>query len=362
MGRAAGSRAMAKRVRVRLVSFVASATLFAGAPAAGADGWRVPARALPLPRAASEALRRTLAAGAPPDVAAARRGAPATDAEWRKAAASRAGERAARTRALAARLRVSIESDRVAGVPVWWLRPAKVAPAQSGHLFVHLHGGAYVFNGGLGGAVEGVLIAARARIPVLSIDYRMAPAHPCPAAIEDVVAVYRRLLRDRRAPSIALGGTSAGGGLTLAATLELKRLGVELPAALFAGTPWADLTKTGDTLFSNEGVDHVLVTYDGALAGAARLYAAGRDLRDPLVSPLYGDLRGFPPTLLVTGTRDLLLSDTARVHRKLRSAGVEAELDVYEGLSHADYVSAIDSPESREVFAELGAFLARHLR
>lgn len=354
---------MGNSPRLRRASLAAAAGLAVAALAyAGrATGWRVPERALPLPAAASEELRHALAAVRPPDVAAARRSVPRSDAEWRKAASSSAARRAASVEALARRLHVSVELDRIAGVAVRWLRPAGVAPEHRRHLFVQLHGGGYVFNGGVAGIAEGVLIAARVRIPVLAVDYRMPPDHPFPAAVDDVVAVYRALLQERPAATIALGGTSAGGGLTLAATLELARLGVDLPGALFAGTPWADLTKTGDSLFANEGVDHVLVTYDGVLGAAARLYAAGRNLRDPLLSPVYGDMRGFPPTYLVTGTRDLFLSDTARVHRKLRSAGVEAELDVYEGLSHADYLLVADSPESRQVHAELGAFLARHL-
>ena len=164
-----------------------------------------------------------------------------------------------------------------------------------------------------------------------------------------------------RPAALALGGTSAGGGLTLAAVHRFLALGLDVPGALYAGTPWADLTKTSDTLFTNEAVDRVLLTYDGLLRAAAELYADGHDLKDPLLSPVYGDFAGFPPTYLVTGTRDMLLSDTARTHRKLRAAGAVADLNVYEGVSHADYLLVPDSPESKEVYAELNAFLLRHL-
>ena len=105
----------------------------------------------------------------------------------------------------------------------------------------------------------------------------------------------------------------------------------------------------------------MLVQYDGFLEGAAKLYADGRDLKDPLLSPVYGDFEGFPPTYLVSGTRDMLLSDTARVHRKLRAAGVIADLNVYEGMSHAGYMIAGNTPESRQVYSELNDFLLRHL-
>jgi len=103
------------------------------------------------------------------------------------------------------------------------------------------------------------------------------------------------------------------------------------------------------------------VTYDGLLKGAALLYADGHDLKDPLISPVYGDFEGFPPTYLITGTRDIFLSDTARTHRKLRAAGVVADLHVYEGVAHADYLILVDSPESKDMFQEVGAFFKKHL-
>ena len=108
-------------------------------------------------------------------------------------------------------------------------------------------------------------------------------------------------------------------------------------------------------------VDNVLVAADGRCDAMARLYANGHDLKDPMLSPVYGDMRGFPPTLLTTGTRDLLLSNTVRVHRKLRQAGVDAELHVYEGQSHAHYMRDVNAPETREAFEEIAKFFQRHL-
>ncbi len=134
-----------------------------------------------------------------------------------------------------------------------------------------------------------------------------------------------------------------------------------LPAALGLGTPWADLSKTGDTLYTCEDIDQVLLRYDGVLGAAARLYAAGRDLADPQISPVNGDFVGFPPTILIAGTRDMLLSATVRVHRKLRQADVDADLHVFEGLSHGFYLARPDAPESREAFAEIAAFFAARL-
>jgi monoterpene epsilon-lactone hydrolase len=208
---------------------------------------------------------------------------------------------------------------------------------------------------------EAILVAQRAKIPVLSIDYRMPPEHPFPAAVDDVAAVWKSLLEERDAKSMALGGTSAGGGLVLASTHRFIELGIPVPGALFAGTPEADLTKTGDSYFTNEGVDYILVTYEGILAGAAKLYTGDHSMTNPLISPVYGDFTGFPPTYLVSGTRDMFLSNTVRTHRKLRTAVVVADLNVYEGFSHGEYMAVIDSAESQQVDAELGAFLLEHL-
>jgi acetyl esterase/lipase len=134
-----------------------------------------------------------------------------------------------------------------------------------------------------------------------------------------------------------------------------------LPAALMVGTPWSDLSKTGDSYFTNAGVDNGLVAYEGLLEAAAHLYADGRDLKDPLLSPVYGEFAGFPPTLLTTGTRDLFLSNTVRVHRKLRRAGIVAQLDVYEGQAHGSRYLTADAPETQELFGEMARFFDSHL-
>ena len=134
-----------------------------------------------------------------------------------------------------------------------------------------------------------------------------------------------------------------------------------MPAAIAPGTPWSDLTKTGDTYFTNEMLDNVLVSDDGWLGDAAKLYANGHDSKDPMLSPVYGDFRGFPPTILTSGTRDLFLSNTVRVHRAMRAAGVDAELQVFEGQSHGQYQADPSSPESKEYFAEVARFFDRHL-
>ena len=160
---------------------------------------------------------------------------------------------------------------------------------------------------------------------------------------------------------MAIFGTSTGGGMTLAMVLRAKAEKLPLPGAIAPGTPWADLGKVGDTYETNEWIDNRLVTWDGWLGRAAKLYAAGRDLKDPQLSPIYGDFSGFPPAILTSGTRDLFLSNTVRAHRKLRRAGVVAELHVYEGQSHAQYMADAAAPETKEAFTEIARFFDAHL-
>ena len=328
--------------------------LVAALPAAAQESgsWAIGERVLPPPAGASEQLQAALAAVSAPNVAASKQQTPQSDEQWlmmQKATAN------ADLDQVASGFGVSIEKGDIEGVAVYHVTPKKADPRHADHVFLHVHGGGYVLNGGDASVSEAAMVAAAAGMRALSVDYRMPPEHPFPAAVEDVVTVYRHVLEHHSAKSVAIGGTSAGGGLSLAAVHRFIALGLDVPGAIYAGTPWADLTKTSDSLFTNEGIDRILVTYDGFLGAAARLYADGHDLKDPLLSPVYGDFEGFPPTYLITGTRDMFLSDTARTHRKLRAAGVVADLHVYEGVAHADYLILAGSPESNNVFAEVSA-------
>lgn len=148
----------------------------------------------------------------------------------------------------------------------------------------------------------------------------MPPDHPFPAGLDDCLAAYRALLNDHPPESIVIGGVSAGGNLVAALVLRARDEGLPLPAAVVMMTPAVDLTESSDSLHTNQGLDFLL---SGSGMPAFLLYAGDHDLTNPLVSPIYGDFsKGFPPTILTTGTRDLLLSDTVRMHRALRSAGV----------------------------------------
>jgi monoterpene epsilon-lactone hydrolase len=318
---------------------------------------RVSEREIPVPASVSSELQSSIL-DMPPIT---RVKTPTNTAEWKVLQKSRNGVRSANIMDIANTLKVQIENRIVDGIPVIQLTPAIISPENTDRTFLYLHGGAYVFGKADAGLFEGIIIANRLNIPVVCIDYRMPPNAPFPAAIDDVIIVYQHMLETRLPGSIIIGGTSAGGGLAFAAVHKMRELELATPAAIYGGTPWVDLTKTGDTLFTNSGLDRILGDYDGLLKAAALLYAGGHDLRDKLLSPVYGEFEAFPPAFLVTGTRDLFLSDVARIHRKLRASMVKADLHVYEGMSHADYLVASTSPESLDLYRQLSAFVDEHL-
>ncbi len=287
---------------------------------------------------------------------------PETDAEWKDFVKKIADAGSASLPDLRERMGVDVTPGIMAGVPVFSVTPRNLPPENAGRILLHFHGGGYVLNPGEAGTQEAILMAGIGGFKVLSVDYRMAPDFPYRAAMDDAFAVYRELLKTTPAGKIGVFGTSTGGGMTLALALRVKSGGLPLPAALAPGTPWTDLTKTGDSYFSNEGVDNTLVSYDGWLGEAAKLYAGKNDLKDPFLSPVYGDVSGFPPTLLTSGTRDLFLSNTVRMHLKLREAGVAADLIVFEGMSHAQYHMLPHAPETRFHFTELAKFFSRQLK
>lgn len=258
-------------------------------------------------------------------------------------------------------LGVTIEPTTVGGVGAFVLTPKHIPPAHANQLVFQIHGGGYVHCPGEAGTGEAMLMAAYGGYRVLAIDYRMPPDAPYPAAMDDVTAAWRALVRTEDPHRIGVEGTSTGGGMTLSLMLRLKEEGLPLPGAIAPGSPWSDMTETGDSYKTNEWVDNVVVSYSGYLSEAARLYAGGHDLKDPQLSPIYGDFGGLPPAILTSGTRDLFLSNTVRAHRKLREAGVEASLQVYEGLSHSQYLFDQGAPVTKEVFREITRFFDIHL-
>jgi monoterpene epsilon-lactone hydrolase len=329
-----------------------------GAANATAGPRTVPGRAIPVPPTASPEFQMSIAA---PYRSPAWNANPKSADEWRELVNRLAAAGAAGLPALREKLGVTSTSAVMAGVKAWIIQPKVVPAANANRLLVHVHGGGYVYNPGEAGTAEAILMAGFGGFKVISFDYRMPPDAPYPAAMDDAMAVYRAALAMERPENIALVGTSTGGGMILAMILRAKAEGLPLPAAIAPGTPWSDLTETGDTYKTNEWLDNVLVSYKGYLQHAARIYANGRDLKDPQLSPIYGDFHGFPPAILISGTRDLFLSNTVRTHRKLRQAGVDAQLHVFEGMSHAQYLFNADAPETQETFAEIARFFDARL-
>ncbi len=323
--------------------------------------WLIGPRTLPPPAGASDLLRDAIANTPQPDPAVMQI-EPKSEAEWLEVIAQLDEGKVDMARDISEQFSVSVEHDTIEGVNVYHVTPAEIDPVLEDKLFVHTHGGAFVLNGGEAGTIEAMVIAHLAKVRVLSIDYRMPPLHPAPTARNEVMTVYLHLLKQRQAQKIALGGSSGGANLTMGMVQHMIELGVDVPGVLFLGTPGADMSKTGDSYYINDGIDRNVVTYDGFIEATVRLYANGRDLKDPLVSPLYGDFHGFPPTFLVTGTRDLLMSNTVRTHIKLRQTGVVADILVYEGMAHADYMADLAAQETQHAFAELNAFLLQHLQ
>lgn len=176
--------------------------------------------------------------------------------------------------------------------------PNRIDERFADRVFVHSHGGAWVFGGGDSALREAVWLAHGLGVKVVSVDYRRPPLHPFPAAIDDTVAVWQAVIENQGAAKTALFGTSAGGNIALATTLKLKKLGQPLPGSVFAGTPATDLANISDTWHTLEGLDP-LGGRKGMIAGAFDLYIGKEDPANPLLSPVNGDLAGFPPTILI---------------------------------------------------------------
>jgi acetyl esterase/lipase len=252
-------------------------------------------------------------------------------------------------------LPVAVEEASIAGVPTFILRAEDAASGQEAPIYLDIHGGGLTI--GNGEACRRMTSAGAMTTGLVhwAVDYRMPPLHPYPAALDDCMAVYVALLGERSPQDIFVGGASAGGNLAAALIARAKDEGLPMPAGLVLLTPEVDLTESGDSFETNRVADNVL----GSLMQANLLYANGRDLSDPYISPLFADVAGFPPTFVQAGTRDLYLSNAVRMHRKLRASGVEADLHVFEAMPHGGFGGA---PEDIELRREVRRFLDAHRR
>jgi acetyl esterase/lipase len=249
---------------------------------------------------------------------------------------------------------VNVEEATTAGVRTDIITPLTMPAENRGRVLINLHGGG--FNSDSGSLIEGVPIASLAKMKVVSVYYRLAPENPFPAAVDDVVAVYKELLKTYKPHSIGIFGTSAGAILTGEVTIRFKQLGLPLPGALGVFSGLADFSRPGDSwqLFTLNGFPGALQPTDANHPHDDQ-YVGKTDRRDPVLSPLFADLRGMPPSLLVTSTRDILLSSTTIFHRALLHEGNDAQLVVFEALPHAFWYH-FQLPETKEALELMAKF------
>lgn len=282
---------------------------------------------------------------------------PASDkAAWKARAEAPDPVRQKMAEDMIANANATIETTEIAGVICYDCLAAGQDSANA-PVYLFVHGGAFVSGGGDFAKGQGARNADGLGLRCISVDYRMPPDHPFPAAPEDVVAVYRSLIEQVDPARIVLGGASAGGNIAASATLMIRDRGLPPPAGVVLLTPEVDLTESGDTFQTNEMLDTVLKR---GLPEANALYADGHDLTDPYLSPLFADFAlGFPPTLIQSGTRDLFLSNSVLIHRALRKAGIAADLHVWEAMPHGGFLLGTPAPENDEIRAEVSDFIRR---
>lgn len=235
-----------------------------------------------------------------------------------------------------------------------WLTPEQ----PSGITILYLHGGGYYFCSPA--THRGIVfpLARRSGARTFSLDYRLAPEHPFPAALYDALAAYRTLLADGVLPErLVIAGDSAGGGLALATLLALRDAGDPLPAGAVAFSPWTDLAATGASITTNEGRDPMF--HGSAFAPAGKLYAGETDIRHPYVSPLYGRFEGLPPLFIQIGDTEVLLDDSTRVAEKARVAGVRVELNILPKMPHVFQMFAPFVPEANRALEQAAGFVRR---
>jgi len=239
------------------------------------------------------------------------------------------------------------------GVRVLVITPRGYAKSNDGKMAMYIHGGGYALKSALDASA--VLMSSALGLRVFSIEYRLAPEHPFPEALRQCLAVYEELVQEFDPQDTVMLGGSAGGGLVLATLLSARDNGLPLPKAVGLFSPWSDLTRTGDSYYANEGRDPIL-KWEGNIEYFAASYAGGNDPRQPLLSPVYGDYTGFPSTMIISGTRDLFLSNSVRLSRVMQRAGVVVELQIWDEMFHG-FDLMPDLPEGKEARQTMSTFL-----
>ena len=243
------------------------------------------------------------------------------------------------------------------GVEAEWIHPSE-APKE--RVLLYLHGGAYVMGSCNTHRALTAYVSRACGMRGLLLNYRLAPEHPFPAAVDDAVAAYRWLLNNSyEASNIIFAGDSAGGGLALATLISLRDAGDPLPAAAVCITPWTDLAGTGDSLSSRAKCDPRITLQSLSLGSH---YIGDNDPCLPLISPLYADLRGLPPLLIQAGNDDMLLDDATRLAERAKAAGVDVTLEVWDRMWHVFHLHAPKLPEARRAIDAIGVFVRQRLK
>jgi phosphinothricin tripeptide acetyl hydrolase len=251
---------------------------------------------------------------------------------------------------------VKVERVNAPAAPAEWLRPPSAAP---GRVVLYLHGGGYVIGSPRSHRHLAAAIAAAAEASALLLDYRLAPEHPYPAAVEDATAAYRWLLDQAVAPEhIVIAGDSAGGGLTVATLLALREARVPLPAGGVCISPWVDLTCGGASYETKAAADPIVRR--AGVEEMARAYLGAAPPRTPLASPLFADLRGLPPLLIHVGTDEVLLDDAVQIAERAKRAGVDVTLEIYDRMIHVWHWFLPMLDEAQTAVDTIGRFVRRH--
>jgi monoterpene epsilon-lactone hydrolase len=252
---------------------------------------------------------------------------------------------------------VTVTAATLGGVPTAEITVDGIEPR---HVVLYFHGGVYVMGDASLAADLASQVGRRTRAKVISVDYRLAPEHPYPAAVDDALAAYEALLRGGTAPSdIVFAGESAGGGLAIATLVNARDRGLPLPAAAFVMSPYADLTLAGTTMETKHDVDPLLSREN--LQPRVTDYTSGQDAALALISPIFADLSGLPPLIIQAGTHEVLLDDAVRLARQAATADVEVTLDITPQVPHVFQAYHPILDEAEAALDRAGQFLSVHL-
>lgn len=314
-----------------------------------------------IPDTVSPQARKFLASLTDP---AAKPASPASDdlAGWKRVWEAAEAAQQPFVEATLKRYQSTVTERQIGGVPVLDIKPK--GWKDNGKVLIHAHGGAYAMNSARSRLSSSAVAADATGLRVISIDYTVAPVGKWQKVTDEALAVFDGIQKEGyKLKDIAIYGESAGGGLAAGAVLKMRDKGLGMPAAVVLWSPWADITNSGDSAVTLKGADpnHL---YDKHLKSAADAYADPKDQKHPYVSPVYGDYsKGFPPTLIQGGTKEIFLSHFVRQYRAIDGAGGIAVLDLYEGMPHNFQFrpEMVHAPEAKGALTKMKAFLQQHL-